>query len=592
MNANYEIRTLDFNELKSVTLPKFQRSVVWADEKKRDFITTLLSGSPFGSILLYKESLDKYLLVDGLQRISTLKEFESNPLKFVEIEEMISSDIEKLVSNIFETNGMGGSTRGSVSAIYSSFKTNFSTSCDVAGTFEKIVSDVGLLKYTNDTYFQSFAILSKLILKLQNNFSLTNLKIPAIVFTGDFDSLPEIFEKMNSTGTALSRYDIFAAKWCNINFKIEDYEILQIVDKRYQETVEESKLTISDYVIGSIIESKEINLYEYCYAFGKLIKSHCPLLFGFKNSNSKVDSIGFSLLSSILLKSSKKMGSMSFLFQKDLSYLNDFQNKVLETVKLVEKILKSYIETIDGQNLSKCSETQIICIVSTLFGIKFISTGMDNFAFSARENSSSVFKEFVKNMPKNYLYDIISGYWAGSGDSKLANELQKDIEENRFVKTIDPFRWNALLDDWTSSLTQKAMKQRSFEERLFMNYIMSSRIPKTKYHNKPFELECIIPEKRFNTTFKNKNGLCALGNLCFIPQFENRSKQDKTIYEQIDNKSIVYDVHEEILEEFIYPERNEIAFVTSSDTFTYERFLSFVKERQKHLVALFISSIK
>lgn len=38
---------------------------------KERFIETLKLGFPFGSLLLYKLSEEKYLLIDGLQRFST-----------------------------------------------------------------------------------------------------------------------------------------------------------------------------------------------------------------------------------------------------------------------------------------------------------------------------------------------------------------------------------------------------------------------------------------------------------------------------------------------------------------------------------------
>lgn len=44
-----------------------------------------MNGYPFGSFLLYRENPEKFLLVDGLQRYSTLIEFSKNPLSFVKI---------------------------------------------------------------------------------------------------------------------------------------------------------------------------------------------------------------------------------------------------------------------------------------------------------------------------------------------------------------------------------------------------------------------------------------------------------------------------------------------------------------------------
>jgi hypothetical protein len=48
-------------------VPRFQRDLVWSDEEKSEFVDTLKSGFPFGSILLYE--CGEYLIIDG--RISS-----------------------------------------------------------------------------------------------------------------------------------------------------------------------------------------------------------------------------------------------------------------------------------------------------------------------------------------------------------------------------------------------------------------------------------------------------------------------------------------------------------------------------------------
>lgn len=84
MRDLYEIGTMEFKDLKKyIELPSFQRSVVWSIEKKEEFIDTVLKGFPFGSLLLYKSSPSSYLLVDGLQRFTTLDDFSKNPFKYI-----------------------------------------------------------------------------------------------------------------------------------------------------------------------------------------------------------------------------------------------------------------------------------------------------------------------------------------------------------------------------------------------------------------------------------------------------------------------------------------------------------------------------
>ncbi|WP_142295435.1 DUF262 domain-containing protein, partial [Staphylococcus aureus] len=50
--------------------------------------STLKDGFPFGSILLYEyENDNKYSLIDGLQRYSTMVDFMENPTNYIEFED-------------------------------------------------------------------------------------------------------------------------------------------------------------------------------------------------------------------------------------------------------------------------------------------------------------------------------------------------------------------------------------------------------------------------------------------------------------------------------------------------------------------------
>lgn len=55
MKSKYKTDCFSFKKLQdNIELPPFQRNVVWTTEKRKNFINTVLSGDPFGSILLYK----------------------------------------------------------------------------------------------------------------------------------------------------------------------------------------------------------------------------------------------------------------------------------------------------------------------------------------------------------------------------------------------------------------------------------------------------------------------------------------------------------------------------------------------------------
>ena len=66
----------------SIFIPDFQRSYVWDKKRASKFIESLLMGIPVPGIFLYRQENDeKMLIIDGLQRLSTLKAFYDGSFK-------------------------------------------------------------------------------------------------------------------------------------------------------------------------------------------------------------------------------------------------------------------------------------------------------------------------------------------------------------------------------------------------------------------------------------------------------------------------------------------------------------------------------
>lgn len=61
--------------------PTFQRRVAWLDDRKSQFIESLIFGVPVPQILLAQQSDGKYIVLDGKQRLTAIEEFFSNKLK-------------------------------------------------------------------------------------------------------------------------------------------------------------------------------------------------------------------------------------------------------------------------------------------------------------------------------------------------------------------------------------------------------------------------------------------------------------------------------------------------------------------------------
>ena len=72
------LRRLDKGNI--ILSPDFQRHEVWKPEQKSKFIESVLMGLPLPPIYLKKDADTKYIVVDGLQRTSTLRDFANGML--------------------------------------------------------------------------------------------------------------------------------------------------------------------------------------------------------------------------------------------------------------------------------------------------------------------------------------------------------------------------------------------------------------------------------------------------------------------------------------------------------------------------------
>lgn len=84
VNSKYILLSITVKEAvneNKFLVPKYQRSIVWGKKRCEAFMETVLKGDPFG-VILVRENQGKYELVDGLQRITTLKNTELINLHF------------------------------------------------------------------------------------------------------------------------------------------------------------------------------------------------------------------------------------------------------------------------------------------------------------------------------------------------------------------------------------------------------------------------------------------------------------------------------------------------------------------------------
>ena len=314
---NYEFENMRYEDLeRNVTLPEFQRSLVWSNGQKNEFIATVKEGNPFGCILVYK-NMERYEIIDGLQRFTTLRDYKNNPAKYLAISSEIHPEIKEIAAEIKRCIPSLNEERLEKTVIESIKETlrKFSLSYNkLAREIRKsIISHYGEESIPPKTSDLIEDQIYSMIDKWESEIDFKALKIPTIIYTGNGSELPDIFEKLNTGGTKLSKYEVFASTWNTIELRIEDEELLNYVEESYKKKCERTNLAIANYEEGSIKTGKVISLYELCFAFGKKIKDSCPILFATYSDTDEdqVDSIGFTSLATVLGISLKKLATVN-----------------------------------------------------------------------------------------------------------------------------------------------------------------------------------------------------------------------------------------------------------------------------------------
>lgn len=582
---NYLVKSYTFKQLKqSIVVPKFQRNLVWNKDRKRSFIRTILKGDPFGVLLIYSNpKTHKEQIIDGLQRFTTLMNFESKPFELLEFDEFDFEEFKNISYKIMQRQ-RSLTEDVILSGVIEEFKDivqeyNYIDELVPRDEFKKIY-----LKQLRERYFEikgtveEYSIepdVAEIWRKLKEKISLDSIEIPIIVYQGDERNLPDLFERLNTGGTKLSKYEVFSSSWSNNVLKKMDPRITKEVDKKYMALIEDTQLDIENYTEGLIELRGEVTLYEFCYAVGKLIKQKNEHIFGKKSSvvYDSVDSIGFSSLASALELHLQDMPELNKIITDNIS--------TSKLKKLVDAILDSYAELseilyLNRMTFNKYIEAQIISMAMTLFKINY-DFDKDTFETVVNNTRRSSLDKFKKYATFRYFHDMIRGYWAGNGDNKLYELVSSNLDNNRYLSPIDEDTWRYLLKEWFNDILLKKPKTPLNESKVFLGMIYVPLNDKNDFEKlKQF---LIIPKTLLEKNYIKDNYAHPANLFLMNNQFKEYTK-DLILDERNTNLSLgnALDYFSSIdeLEKFKTP-------------FSEQMYVDFLNERTEVLIEAFIS---
>lgn len=521
---------------KEIIVPMFQRGKRWKKEQEDDFINSLQENYPIGTMLFYKtieNNKETYTLVDGLQRANTIKKFIFEPTRFFDSK----SIPEEITDNIYKVLGLSGEekvikTKISNSIVSSIHECEFNR-IQYDAFAENIIENFGL-EYEKETIKMIKNILKPFLDDYKSKYDeIQNSQIPVIIYSGSEESLQLIFERINSKGTALPQYEIYAASWpINNRFKVDNSQIIEKVCLKYDSLLVDN-YNVAGYNRKRMQSNKMLNAFEYAFGFSRYLNDNYDFLQFEKNTaDDVIITTGFELINACINEKDKIKTLYENILEIDI---NKFEERLIEVILFVEKILAkiTYFKG-NNRNINKILHTkyQALSLISATFKEKYDINDLSQAKKTWTQNKSLL----EKNMIQHYIYDIITNEWGEGGTHKIHSASKT----KKYLQPIPITNWQTALDAYfQKSITRKEKGKKingiKQEDIVILNCIylkLFSASDQLSIDN--FDIEHIATKDKMRKLIDKCNGeglpISSIANLCYLPQGINRSKKNKTIY--------------------------------------------------------------
>lgn len=524
MTAQYETINLGISDLERISLPKFQRGFVWTNAKKNEFVETLHKGFPFGALLVYPESNapdSRLLLLDGQQRLSTIKQYRDNPLLFwkpnnrEEYLRQYSKMREILAGLNVDPDELLPEQR--LDELVSK-KIELADWSDEVAPYDKDARQL-LRKCVNEMQE-----------KIKEYVDLESLGILAIKFTGGKDQIAAVFANLNKGGMPLSKYEIFSAAWANEEIallpagesELQD-EILENVKSYYSAMENDAQFELNNFSEDELTLNRSITLSEFGVALGMLVQSRLSALVG--ESSNAANEVGFGLLGIATGIDNRKLGTLNEYMG---SIEKDLQCILEKTVNICTNLQDVFSKML--KRICARKNNEYATGLSTTFKTLSYFAALWNL-----DPSSAEYKNSLRNISAYYVFDSCAKVWSSHGDQRLLDyypgkgkrDYLKPVDKDVFEEAFS--RW---LADTTPGINFSKEVQALVTIHANLSYL-SGTIP----YGESFELEHIIAKKRLNDAEESSNASSrrimggSLGNCMYLPKLINNKKKDKTLYE-------------------------------------------------------------
>jgi len=512
-----------------VRIPRFQRPLVWSQEKRESLIKSVLQGFPIGTLLLWQDPEDpvSFLLVDGQQRSATLKEHASADLALLTrsaLEESvtISQAVRKLYSATQYVHTQVAFSESDLFESLASWLHNQEKTSNNSFHIVSLLNDLSNAGQRFDDKFSGVADSAhELINAIKSAVDVTEMSLPVLIYSGPATDLDDIFVKINEQGVALTKYQVWAALWAEAQVPDPIQEILDEQNRRSRALQDQ----------GLIYEEEgpasEINLFEYLNAIGHLLSSRYPELFPeVKHPSEQAFSFSVAALYFDLDLSRKSAGTLPTVIRAaGADAINEFYENFDAACSSISRSLKEIaaLRLSDKQSALPHPELQMVALVAW----------MAREARGGRLLGDAVLSEAIKS---GYVLDLLTQPFRGPGD-KLAHErvqaVGKDGLPHFYRVKPDRVELSRAIDTWIADDRKNTKKRRPISQeslkRFILRLIASAQVTVEEQARFLFDVDHIqaLSSNLFKIDGSSSDGTLApheLGNLCLLEHQLNQKK--------------------------------------------------------------------
>lgn len=426
-------------------LPSFQRDFVWKLDDQKRFVESVRDDLPVGCILLFappEENNVRYI-VDGLQRCTTLAKYAVSRFEHFSEDDIPQPELSASLSAIVP--GLQQLKQGERDAIAANFRSYIVAFMKQRRTFAIAEGYDGYSLYerlrgrTLGTYTiaSPFAgsiptALGALLDKIRKRLSIDDAQIPVIEFFGDREHLPTIFERLNSEGTKLNKYDVLAAQWSEASVTFRQTEIARQIKRRYADLIELGLEYRGQNEIGRMaVAGKPFLIYDFVVGLGRLLKQSFPRMYRPLNKSTEVDSIGFNLATLSIGKRIVELGDLRKWLQaafgkpgEETPDVTPFADLLLRASQHVSEWLSATLDSALFRKKWKSPHTeyQIAAMVATVAASLVRSAS----PFEARVANDEL-GQLSETIPQHYWFELLGNLWKGSGDSRAYTRVKERV---------------------------------------------------------------------------------------------------------------------------------------------------------------------